>query len=201
MPELLTERLLLRRWQTSDRAPFAALNSDPEVMRYFPAPLTRQASDRLADVIEGDLERRGWGLWALERRETGEFLGFTGLTRPPFEASFTPAVEIGWRLARSAWGRGFATEAARAATAFAFERIGLDELVAYTAEGNARSRAVMGRLGMRHDPADDFDHPHVHSPALRRHVVYRLRASEWRAREAKSAGRSSYATVSSTASK
>ncbi len=175
MCELRTERLLLRRWHVSDRAPFAALNADPEVMRYFPRPLTRPASDRLAELADADLARQGWGLWALEHRTTGRFLGFTGLARPTFDAPFTPAVEIGWRLSRAAWGFGFATEAARAAAAFAFDELGLEELVSFTAEANARSRAVMRRLGMRHDPADDFDHPHVPEGDLRRHVLYRLR--------------------------
>ena len=150
-------------------------------MRYFPATMTRQASDRLASLIDADLERRGWGLWALEERATGRFVGFTGLERAAFEAPFTPAVEIGWRLARAAWGWGFATEAARAATDFAFGELGLDELVAYTAVGNARSRAVMRRLGMRHDEGDDFDHPHVADGELCRHVLYRLTASRWQA--------------------
>ena len=181
MAELATDRLLLRRWQASDRVPFAALNADPEVMRYFPGPLTRQASDRLADLIYAAIERDGWGLWALEQRATSHFLGFTGLARPTFEASFTPAVEVGWRLSRAAWGFGFATEAARAAAAFAFGELDLDELVSFTAERNARSRAVMRRLGMRHDAAHDFDHPHVREDRIRRHVLYRLAASEWKA--------------------
>jgi RimJ/RimL family protein N-acetyltransferase len=174
--ELRTERLLLRRWRVSDRAPFAALNADPEVTRYFPQPLTRQASDRLAERADAGLEQQGWGIWALEELATGRFLGFTGLAHPSFEAPFTPAVELGWRLARAAWGVGFATEAARAAAAFAFDELDLDELVSYTAEPNVRSRAVMRRLGMRHDPADDFDHPHVPEGDLRRHVLYRQTA-------------------------
>jgi len=172
---LPTDRLLLRRWRPSDRAPFAALNADPEVMRWFPVTLSRDASDALADRIETAFERDGWGLWALEERASGRFLGFTGLARPGFEAHFTPAVEIGWRLARDAWGRGYATEAARAAAAFAFGEAGLDALVSFTAQGNERSRAVMRRLGMRHDPAEDFDHPGLPPRhPLRRHVLYRL---------------------------
>jgi RimJ/RimL family protein N-acetyltransferase len=176
---LATERLLLRRWQSVDRAPFAELNADPEVMRYFPATLTRRSSDALADRIEADMTRQGWGLWALEERATGRFIGFTGLARPAFDASFTPAVEIGWRLSRTAWGLGFATEAARAAAAFAFEKFLLDEIVSFTAQHNAPSRAVMRRLGMRRDPAADFDHPRVRQDDLRRHVLYRLTASDW----------------------
>jgi RimJ/RimL family protein N-acetyltransferase len=172
---LRTDRLSLRRWRLADRAPFAALNADPEVMRWFPATLSRRESDELADRIEAGFERDGWGLWALEERASGRFVGFTGLARPGFEAHFAPAVEIGWRLARDAWGRGYATEAAGAATTFAFEVAGLDTLVSFTAEGNARSRAVMRRLGMRHDPAEDFDHPGLPpGHPLRRHVLYRL---------------------------
>jgi len=121
-------------------------------MRYFSRPLTRQGSDRLADLIEAGFARDGWGLWAMEEQATGSFLGFTGLARPAFEAPFTPAVEVGWRLSRAAWGFGFATEAGRAVAALAFEELGLEELVSYTADGNARSRAVMRRLGMRHNP-------------------------------------------------
>ena len=179
--ELRTERLLLRRWRPEDRAPFAALNADPEVMRHFPAPLTRRESDALADRIEESIERDGWGLWALEERATNGFLGFTGLAEPAFDAHFMPAVEIGWRLARPTWGHGFASEAARAAAAFAFTQLGLDEIVSMAVAGNARSRAVMRRLGMRREPADDFDHPLVREPHLRRHVLYRLTQADWRA--------------------
>lgn len=176
--ELATDRLLLRQWTPADRAPFAALNADPEVMRWFPAPLTRAESDALADRLHADLARQGWGLWALEERASGAFLGFTGLARPVFDAPFQPAVEVGWRLARAAWGNGFATEAGRAAVAFAFEELALGELVSFTAVGNARSRAVMERLGMRRDAAGDFDHPSVSDERLRRHVLYRLRATD-----------------------
>ena len=176
-PELRTERLTLRRWRDADRAPFAQMNADPRVMEFFPAPLSREESDALITRIEAGFDRHGFGLWALEVRETGEFIGFTGLAPPEFEAHFTPAVEVGWRLAAPAWGRGYATEAARAAIAFGFERAGLEEIVSMTSVLNERSRAVMERLGMSRDPADDFDHPGI--PAghpLRRHVLYRLSA-------------------------
>lgn len=144
-------------------------------MEHFPAPLSRAQSDDLIEAIEAGFEVNGFGLWALELRESGEFIGFTGLAVPSFEAHFTPAVEVGWRLARSAWGRGYATEAARAALAFGFEQAGLDEIVSLTTVGNRRSRAVMERLGMTHDPAGDFDHPGIPvGHPQRRHVLYRL---------------------------
>jgi RimJ/RimL family protein N-acetyltransferase len=146
-------------------------------MEFFRAPLSRAQSDELLVEIEAGFERRGFGLWALETRERGELIGFTGLSVPAFEAHFTPATEIGWRLARDAWGNGYATEAGRAAIEFAFGPAALEELVSFTSAGNARSRAVMERLGMSRDPAEDFDHPSI--PAgdpLRRHVLYRLPA-------------------------
>jgi RimJ/RimL family protein N-acetyltransferase len=174
-PELRTERLTLRRWRDADREPFAAVNADPRVMEFFLAPLSREGSDALVERIEAGFDRHGFGLWALEVRGSGEFIGFTGLAPPEFDAHFTPAVEVGWRLAAPAWGQGYATEAARAAIGFGFERAGLEEIVSMTSATNLRSRAVMERLGMSHDPADDFDHPAI--PAghpLRRHVLYRL---------------------------
>jgi RimJ/RimL family protein N-acetyltransferase len=174
-PTLLTSRLLMRRWQPADRDPFAALSADPEVMRYFQAPLTRAESDAMIDRIEVGMERAGFGLWALQVRESGEFIGFTGLSVPTFTAPFLPGVEIGWRLARAAWGHGYATEAARAALDFGFNEIGLTQVISFTTVTNAASRAVMTRLGMTRDPAEDFDHPRLpESHPLRPHVLYRL---------------------------
>jgi RimJ/RimL family protein N-acetyltransferase len=176
-PELETPRLRLRRWRAADREPFAALNADPAVMEHFPAPLGRGESDELVERIELGFARRGFGLWAVEVRESREFVGFTGLAVPSFEAHFMPAVEVGWRLARSAWGNGYATEAGRAALAFGFEEAGLPEVVSLTSVGNLRSRAVMERLGMTRDPTDDFGHPLLpERHPLYRHVLYRLRA-------------------------
>ncbi|MEV0379705.1 GNAT family N-acetyltransferase [Nonomuraea sp. NPDC050643] len=171
-----TERLIMRRWRDDDRAPFAALNADPEVMRHFPNLLTREQSDAMVDRIERDFDARGYGLWALEVRESGRFIGFAGLVLQTFDAPFLPAVEIGWRLAREAWGHGYATEAARRAAAYGFGEAGLDEIISMTAVGNTRSRAVMERLGMTYDAGADFDHPWLapNSPILR-HVVYRLK--------------------------
>ena len=175
MTELRTERLIMRGWRDEDREPFAALASDPEVQRYFPAPLSRAEADAFVDRMQAEHERRGWILWALEVEGTGRFIGYTGLEVPGFDAHFTPAVEVGWRLARGAWGNGYATEAARAAVAFGFQRLGLEEIVSFTVPDNAPSRAVMERLGMTHDPAGDFEHPGLpEGHPLRLHVLYRL---------------------------
>jgi RimJ/RimL family protein N-acetyltransferase len=177
---LRTERLLLRRWRQDDRGPFAAMNADAEVMKYFPAMLTRDLSDALVDRIEEGFGRRGFGLWALEVAEDRKFIGFTGLSIPAFDAHFTPAVEIGWRLARPSWGNGYATEAARRVLSTAFAGHGLAEIVSFTSRANVRSQAVMRRIGMTHDPADDFDHPRLPpGHPLRRHVLWRLTASRW----------------------
>lgn len=174
-PTLETDRLVLRRWLEADRQPFAAINADAEVMEHFPAPLTRGESDQLVERIEVGFEANGFGLWALELRDTGEMIGFAGLSVPEFEAHFTPAVEVGWRLAWSAWGQGYATEAGRAALEFGFGSVGLAEIVSFTSVGNARSRAVMERLGMSHDPAENFDHPGLpDGHRLSRHALYRL---------------------------
>jgi RimJ/RimL family protein N-acetyltransferase len=167
----------MRRWRAEDREPFAAMNADPLVMEHFLAPLSRGQSDELIERIEAAFEQHGFGLWALELRSSGDFIGFAGLAVPAFEAHFTPAVEVGWRLARSAWGQGYATEAGRAAVEFGFDRAALEQIVSFTSVGNLRSRAVMERIGMSRDPADDFENPQI--PAgdrLRPHVLYRIRA-------------------------
>ena len=170
-----TERLVLRPWRDEDAEAFGSLNADPEVMSYFPAPLDRAASDELLGRARAHVDDHGWGFWALEERSTGAFIGLTGLSQPSFEAAFTPCVEIGWRLVRSAWGQGYATEAAIAALDVGFHELGLDEIVSFTPSVNLRSRAVMQRIGMRHALADDFDHPLI-DPAneLCHHVLYRI---------------------------
>jgi RimJ/RimL family protein N-acetyltransferase len=170
---LRTERLVLRGWRKDDLEPFAALNADPEAMRYFPSLLGRPESDEMVDRIRAHLAARGFGLWAVEAG--GVFIGFVGLSTPSFEAHFTPCVEVGWRLARAHWGQGYASEAARAAIAFGFDELHLAEIVAMTVPTNVRSRRVMERLGMTRDPAEDFDHPKIaEGHPLRRHVLYRL---------------------------
>ena len=180
--ELATARLQLRQWREQDLEPFAALNADREAMRYFPATLTRAQSDEFARFVQGMLTVQGWGLWAVEVRQRAPFIGFVGLNRPRFEAHFMPAIEIGWRLARPYWGQGYATEAAVAALTFAFKELSCPEVVSFTAVVNERSLAVMRRLGMTHDPAEDFDHPNVPDGPLRRHALYRMSAERWRAR-------------------
>ena len=172
----------MRAWTSADRVPFALLNADPDVARYLAGPMAASDSDAFADRIEAGFETHGFGLWAAEVIATGEFIGYIGLSRPRFEAPFTPAVEIGWRLARQAWGHGYATEAARAALAFGFGPARLDEIVSFTTVTNARSRAVMDRLGMSRNADDDFDHPMLAATnPLRPHVLYRLTRTDWAA--------------------
>lgn len=173
-----TERLRLRPWRAEDLEPFAALNADPRVMEHLPKPLDRAESDALAARIRDHFDRHGFGLWAVEVPGEVAFAGFVGLLVPRFDAHFTPCVEIGWRLAHAQWGRGFATEAARAALGFAFGPLGLGEVVSFTVPANHRSRRVMERIGMTRSPADDFDHPLLpEGHPLRRHVLYRCRRS------------------------
>jgi RimJ/RimL family protein N-acetyltransferase len=168
-----TERLLMRRWLDSDREPFAALNADPETMRYFPATLDRPASDAFVDRIESRFEQHGYGLWALEVIETGEFIGFTGLNPMPDDVPGAGGAEVGWRLARQAWHRGYATEAARAALDVAFGGVGLKEIWSMTAVINDPSQAVMRRLGL--NEVARFDHPRIPvGHPLRPHVTYHV---------------------------
>jgi RimJ/RimL family protein N-acetyltransferase len=174
--EIRTERLLLRRWRDADRAPFAAMNADPRVMEHFPALLSPHESDARVEHICAHFDRHGYGAWAVEIPGVTHFAGFVGLTVPQFEAHFTPAVEIGWRLAAEHWGRGYATEGARAALDFGFTHLKLAEIVSFTVPANTRSRRVMEKLGMTHDPREDFDHPNVaDGHPLKRHVLYRIR--------------------------
>jgi RimJ/RimL family protein N-acetyltransferase len=173
---IVTERLVLREWREQDRDPFAGMNADPRVMRYFPGVLTRAESDTAFDRIQEHFRTRGLGLFAAELRDDGAFAGFIGLSVPRFEAHFTPCVEIGWRLLPECWNRGLATEGARAVVRYAFESVGLMELVSFTVPANTASRRVMEKLGMSHDEKDDFDHPNLEDGhPLRRHVLYRLR--------------------------
>ena len=174
-----TERLRLRQWRAADREPFAVLNADPRVMAFFPSLLDRAASDAMVGRCQSLIAERGWGFWAIESKETGEFIGFTGLHVPTATLPFSPCVEVGWRLAFRYWGRGFATEAARAALRFGFESIYLPEIVSFTSIRNVRSRAVMERLGMQKS-METFAHPNVpEGHVLREHCLYRLLREQW----------------------
>jgi len=173
---LETPRLRLRGWTAQDLDPWCELNADPRVCEFFPFPFPRERSLALAATIREELEQRGYGWWIAEIKESGTFAGSIALIEVSFEAHFTPATEIGWRLAYEHWGNGYATEGAAAALRFAFEVLGLREVVAMTAVDNVRSRRVMERLGMTHDPRDDFDHPRLpKGHPLERHVLYRAR--------------------------
>lgn len=175
MTEIRTQRLLLRDWRESDLAPWAAMNADPEVREHLGPLLTPEQATASARKFQADLERNGYGFWAVEVRDTGEFVGFAGLDPVDPGMPFT-GIEAGWRLARAAWGNGYATEAARAVLAYGFDTVGLPEILAVTTATNLRSQAVMRRLGMTTDPADDFDDPEVPAGPLRRNVLYRKRA-------------------------
>jgi len=180
-PHLRTERLLLRGWRDEDREPYAAINADPQVREFFPELLTRAQSDAQIAVFDEHFAAHGFGMWALELRSSGELIGFTGMDLATYDAHFAPAVEIGWRLARSAWGHGYASEAACEALRFGFAELELEEIVACTTPANLRSRAVMERLGMTRDPGEDFDHPEIAAGhPLCPHVLYRLSAERWR---------------------
>jgi RimJ/RimL family protein N-acetyltransferase len=171
---LETPRLLIRPWRESDREPFRRMNADPRVMEYFASPLTPEQSDAMIDRIEAHAVRYGFGFFAAELRTTGEWIGMVGLAHVPFEAHFTPCVEIGWRLAAAHWSQGYATEGAREWLRYARDALGLAEVVAFTVPANLRPRRVMEKLGMVRDPADDFDHPRLpEGHPLRRHVLYR----------------------------
>jgi RimJ/RimL family protein N-acetyltransferase len=179
-PLLRTERLRLRGWGPGDLEAFAALNADPQVMRWFPSLLTPAESDARAAAIQRSFSQDGFGFWAVETDDL-PFAGFIGLQRPAYEASFLPAVEIGWRLDPRVWGRGLAVEGARAALAFGFDEVGLDQIISVAPRANAPSLAVMRRLGMRCDPGEDFDHPALADhPIIRRCALHRLDRAEFR---------------------
>lgn len=178
--QLTTDRLLLRHWRETDREPFAAVNADPEVMRFFPATLDRVASDALVGRAQAQLERAGWGLWAAELRATGELIGFIGLAPVPAgKLPPGPCVEVGWRLARHAWGQGYAPEGGRAALEVAFTQLHLREVVSVTTRANLPSRRVMEKLGLRHDAARDFEHPLPPDWHARSMVLYAVTAEQW----------------------
>lgn len=171
---LRTSRLLLRQWRDGDVAAFADLSADPAVMKYL-RPLTETgASEAWAARAQAHWREHGFGQWVVEIPGEAAFIGVVGLSTVGYQADFTPAVEVAWRLARAYWGRGYATEAAWAALDYGFDALGLAEIVAVTVPANLRSRRVMERLGMSRAPEDDFDHPNISEGPLKRHVLYRL---------------------------
>jgi RimJ/RimL family protein N-acetyltransferase/aminoglycoside phosphotransferase (APT) family kinase protein len=181
--KIKTERLILRPWRNEDLETFAKLNADPRVMEYFPSTLNREESNLMAEKIQRIIKERGWGWWAVSVPGISDFIGFIGLNsleKSRLPVHFSPAVEIGWRLAYEHWGKGYATEGARACLKYGFEKLGLNEIVSFTAVPNIPSQAVMKKIGMHHDPKDDFDHPKLQEGHnLRRHVLYRLTKDEW----------------------
>jgi RimJ/RimL family protein N-acetyltransferase len=178
--EFETQRLRLRQWRRADYAPLADLNADPKVMEFFPATQDRKASEASAEQMHAEISERGWGLWAVERRDTSEFIGFVGLHVPASPLPFMPCVEVGWRLAAAHWGQGFASEAGAGALQIGFERAQIPEIVSFTAVNNKRSRAVMARIGMR-DTGVTFQHPKVPlKNPLRQHCLYLLTRDQWR---------------------
>ena len=180
--QLQTERLRLRQWRLRDYKVFAEMNADPEVMRFFPAPLTTEQSNNMADRIQSLITAKGWGLWAVERIADERFLGFVGLHEPTDDFTFSPCVEIGWRLSRDTWGHGYASEAAKAALEFAFTQLKLAKVMSFTPLANTRSMAVMERIGM-HNMQADFDHPALPSEhTLLRHALYSITAEQWQAK-------------------
>ncbi|WP_420349591.1 GNAT family N-acetyltransferase [Pelagibius sp.] len=181
---LKTERLILRPWRDADVEPFAALNADPVVMEHFPAPQTRAETEAVMMRIREEMAKHGFSWFAVEAPGVARFIGFIGLWAPNFDAPFTsiqdPIVEVGWRLAKEFWGKGYATEGARECLRFGFEDLDLKEIVSFTTTTNTPSQKVMQRLGMTHDPAGDFDHPALpKGHRLERHVLYRLRREDW----------------------
>lgn len=179
--DIITERLHLRQWKDADREPYAALNLDPVVMRFFPGLQSREGSDSDIKRWSTELDDRGWSNWAVETRASGKFIGFIGLTVPRRALAFMPCVELGYRLAREHWGKGYATEGAKAALRIGFDRLGLQEIVSFTSCINLPSRAVMERVGMTNADAD-FDYPNpalLDDSELKKHCLYRLSRESW----------------------
>lgn len=174
-PNLNSDRVILRQWREEDLIPFAKMNADPIVMEYFPAILSQKESDKLAEKIQNQFQKYGFGFWVLEIPNVTKFAGFIGLNIPQFEAHFPPCVEIGWRLKKDYWGQGYATEGAKLCLEFGFNQLQLKEIVSFTAQVNTRSRRVMEKLGMTHNPQDDFQHPLLpRNHSLSYHVLHRI---------------------------
>ena len=168
-----TERLIIRDWKDEDITPFTEMNSDPEVMKYFPSALTPEKSLEFFERITAAIKEKGYGLFAAELAETNELIGFVGFAGPRFEAWFTPCIEIGWRLRKKFWGRALAPEGAAACLEMGFNEFGFADIFSFTSEINAPSRRVMEKIGLSH--IGDFDHPNIpEGNALRKHVLYKI---------------------------
>jgi len=176
---MTTERLILRSWKDSDYLPFFKINSDPDVMEFFPELLSHEESDEMATEIQRRINKNGWGFWAVEEKKSQMFIGFVGLNQPTYKLPFNPCIEVGWRLSKKFWGLGYATEAAKSALGYAFDILLLNKVVAFTPVSNKRSRAVMGRLGMI-DSRKNFSHPQVPvNSKLKEHVLYKITREQW----------------------
>ncbi|MBX9464788.1 MAG: GNAT family N-acetyltransferase [Aquamicrobium sp.] len=185
MMRLETDRLIIRNWEDRDRELFHRINSDDDVMQFFPFRRSRAEADTFLDRIRAENEARGYGFSALELKESGACIGFAGLYPDNVAPSrLAGTVEIGWRLAPEFWGKGYVTEAAEALLAFGFEELGVKEIISFAVWNNDRSTAVMRRIGMTRDPEGDFDHPRVPDthPHLKRHVLYSLKRQDWASR-------------------
>ena len=177
--ELKTERLLLRQWRSEDYTAFSKMNEEPDVMEFYPATLTQKESDAMADKIKNLIEKNGWGFWAVELIDESQFIGFVGLYEPAYILPVTPCVEIGWRLDKNYWGKGYATEAAMAALNFGFSELDLKEIFSFTSINNFKSRAVMERLNM-YNTNQNFEHPIIpENNPLREHVLYKIDKDDW----------------------
>lgn len=176
---LQTDRLILRQWQEDDLLPFYELNSDPEVMAFFPSTLSRNESDQLASEIQARLNKNGWGFWAVEEKNSKDFIGFVGLNKPSVELPFSPCIEIGWRLAKKFWGKGYASEAGKKSLEFAFDDLSTDEIVSFTAAINKQSEMVMQRIGLS-NTHNNFNHPSVpNNSPLYEHILYKMTQKQW----------------------
>jgi len=183
---LETKRLILRTWQDDDLEPMTAINQDPKVMEYFPSIQDRDSTYCFIECVKKHQEQHGFSLYALALKPTGEMIGFVGLQYAQFNAHFTPAVEVGWRLAFEHWKKGYATEAAQAVLHYAFTQLDLDEIVSFTTSGNIASQRVMEKIGLHHNKKDDFDHPKLSTISpLCRHVLYRITKQEYLAKSVK----------------
>jgi len=177
---IATPRLILRTWKQEDIDPYFRINQDPKVIEFLRGPLTLDEVNAFVSNVNNQQEKYGYTLWAVEVKQTGTFIGFIGLNYTNWESHFTPAVEIGWRLDSKSWGQGYATEGAKAALDFAFNKMNLQEIVSFTVPDNKRSIQVMERIGLKRDLNGDFEHPKLPKDhRLLKHILYRLTREDY----------------------